>query len=93
MTQPQANEPLSLEALAKRYRAPNNETFARRLQHLDRMRGFYEAKVPTAPAKQAALFMGFVSSLSYCMTLMHIHQRMTADLAELAAQEDDGEEE
>lgn len=79
----------AIKRLAKAYPVPQPTKFDRRIKRLERMRVFYDAKIPEAPTAQAALFTGFVGAIMYAITILKMHRRLTNRLAELAGEETD----
>lgn len=79
-----------VQDLSKSHPIPGDEKLERRLLRLERMRDFYEAKIPDAPVKQGMLFSGFVTALVYAITTIRMYRKLTTKLKELA--EDDENE-
>lgn len=48
----------------------DESTHNRRKVSIDRMKKFYESKIPVAPDKQGILFENFVSALDYALECM-----------------------
>lgn len=79
MTQPQAE----LEKLAKSHPVPSDDKLNKRIDKLERMRHFYEQKLPDAPEKQSLMFKSFIASLIYAITIIKMYRKLTRRLAEL----------
>lgn len=88
MTQHLANE---LKQLAKSHPMLSDDKLKRRMARLERMQQFYQEKAPDAPEKQSLMFMSFVSSLLYAMTIIKMYRKLTCRLAELVEEEADNE--
>lgn len=80
MIRTQAN----LKALIKSFPVPSEDKLTRHILRLERMRHFYEEKIPEAPEKQGLMFTGFVSALVYAITMIKMYGKLTEKLTVLS---------
>lgn len=78
-----------VKELAKSHPVPSEDKLKRRMSRLERMERFYRDKIPEAPEKQSIMFTGFVSALTYSMTMIKMYRKLTTKLAEMAEEDDE----
>lgn len=78
-----------IQAITKSHPVPSQSKLEHRMRGLDRMLRFYKEKAPVAPEKQGELFLGFVASLEYAMTIIAMYRKITRQVAELAGEADE----
>lgn len=67
----------------------SEEKMSRRLYRLDKMRSFYEQRIPSTEGKQAFMFQGFVNALTYAIKTIGQYNALTIKIAQLAEDEDE----
>lgn len=75
-----------LQSIIKGHSVPQDAKLEKRLRSLQRMYDFYETKTEGAPTRQTMMFVDFMTSLYYAMTLIKMYRQLTKRLAELAAE-------
>lgn len=85
MTPPQAK---AIKRLARRYPKPDLEERVRQVGRLKRIRGFYDMKVSKAPANQTVMFVEFMNSLTYAMTVITLYWELTSKLDKITQESD-----
>lgn len=90
MTLPQAELQSRVDDLHKHFQVPNEDFLRRRIDRIERIKGFYKSKITEAPTKQASMFIGFVSALTYAGSVLRMYRKLTTQLAGLSEKDDNG---
>lgn len=76
--------------LLHHYNSVNQKKMERQIKRLERMREFYKSRIPDSPINQSMMFSGFVSALSYAISMMIMHKKLTDDLFSIESGEKNG---
>lgn len=88
MIQPPANLQEKVNELARRYPDLQGAKFERYKPRIQRLINYYKAEAEIAPEHEGFLFSGFVHALIYSISVLHMHRKLTRELAELARGDD-----